>query len=261
MPCACEPEVGALEPPTGHLPWVERIRDALREGRLRLWGQEIRGLSAGAQPGRWAEVLLRLDEDGEVLPPAAFVPAAEEARLMPALDRWVVETSLGWLAGMAGGPDRLAINLSGQSLADRRFLDHVLAAFERTGVEPRRICFELTETAAVADLAEAARLVAALRERGCRFALDDFGSGLSSFSYLKRLPFDLLKIDGSLVKEMTREATARVLVEAIHGIGRRLGMETVAESVEDEATLGALEALGVEYAQGYVIAAPRPLPG
>jgi EAL domain-containing protein (putative c-di-GMP-specific phosphodiesterase class I) len=258
---ACEPEAGVFARRPGQFGWVERIHQALGEGRFRLWSQEIRGLADGAAAGRWAEVLLRLHEDGRIIPPEIFVPAAEADGVMPALDRWVVGTAVEWLAANPRTVDHLAINLSGQSLADERFEGHVLGVLERAGVAPGRVCFEITETATIADLEQAARTVGALRRRGCRFALDDFGSGLSSFTYLTRLPFDLLKIDGSLVREMTRETTDRVLVEAILHIGRRLGMETVAESVEDEATLEALRAMGVEYAQGYAVAPPRPLPG
>ena len=152
-----------------------------------------------------------------------------------------------------------AINLSGQSIGEASFLDYVLAELADAGIAPARLCFEITETAAVANLARATRFIAVLKGLGCRFVLDDFGSGLSSFAYLKNLRVDFLKIDGEFVRGMVGDSVQRALVESIHQIGHVMGIQTIAESVENQATLAALRTIGVDYAQGYEIAAPEPL--
>jgi EAL domain-containing protein (putative c-di-GMP-specific phosphodiesterase class I) len=153
----------------------------------------------------------------------------------------------------------VAINLSGQSLGDRQFLEFVEQQIENWAVPLDRICFEITETAAISNLSHAKRFFSALKPRGCRFALDDFGSGLSSFAYLKTLPVDFLKIDGSFVKDMVRDPIDHATVEAIHRIGHVMGIETIAESVENGRILAQLKAIGVNYAQGYALGKPRPL--
>ncbi|MGH9360678.1 MAG: EAL domain-containing protein, partial [Thermoanaerobaculia bacterium] len=248
---------------SGELQWVQRIPRALEEGRFLLYCQTIQPLSpAATEP--LCEILLRLcDEAGELVSPAAFIPAAERYRLVGAIDRWVVRAALAALAGghVSGDPATcFAINLSGQSLGDEAFLDHVLAELGASGVPPARLLFEVTETAAVANLARARRTIAALRGLGCRFVLDDFGSGLSSFAYLKNLPVDFLKIDGEFVRGMTAGSVERALVASIHQIGHLMGIRTIAESVEDRETLEAVRALGIDYAQGFGIARPEPLP-
>jgi len=253
----------------GQMQWVARIHRALDENRLRLWYQEIRpisarALAADAPPGDRYELLVRMvDERGDPVPPMAFLPAAERYHLMPAIDRWVVEHALEFIERCyAGGARRLAsasVNLSGASVGDPNFLEFLKCLLACSRVEPQTLCFEITETTAVADLARASRFIAALKEIGCRFSLDDFGSGMSSFAYLKNLPVDYLKIDGGFVKNLHRDPIDAAMVEAIHRIGEVMGIATIAEFVENPEILERLRAIGVDYAQGYGIARPRPL--
>ncbi len=254
---------GALLRHHGQMRWARRIREALNEDRWQLWLQPYRALSPDCAGVRPAEFLLRMvDEDGTVVAPGEFLPAAERYHLMPDVDRWVVRSALAALAGGHPGVRDLnlcGINLSGQSLGDESFLPYVTDCLEASGVAAARVCFEVTETAAVANLAQAMRFMSVLRERGCRFALDDFGSGLSSFAYLKNFPVDYLKIDGAFVRDMAEDPVDHAMVEAIHQVGRVLRMRTVAEFVEDEATLTELRRLGVDFAQGYAVARPAPL--
>ena len=194
--------------------------------------------------------------------PVVFLPAAERYNLIGRLDRWVVGAALEWLASAAAPPHLVSlcsINLSGQSLADDELLAFIHQRLRKTGVDPTRICFEVTETAAIANLARATRFIHDLKQVGCRFALDDFGSGLSSFAYLKTLPVDFLKIDGLFVKDMVHDPVDRAMVRSINEIGHLMGKLTIAEFVEDDATLAMLQDIGVDYAQGYGIGKPRPI--
>jgi len=246
----------------GEMEWVDRLQRALAEDRFLLYAQPIHALSAGGSALHHVEVLVRLrSERDELVPPMAFVPAAERYNLMPAIDRWVLRNAFGLLAAnlrRAGArhPGLCAINLSGASINDESFLDFVLAEFLRAGLPHSLVCFEITETTAVTSLSKAADFIAALRGLGCRFALDDFGAGVSSFSYLKHLPVDYVKIDGSFVRDMAHDPVDRAMVEAIHSIGHVMGKQTVAESVESVEILDLLRAIGVDYAQGYGIARP-----
>jgi len=208
------------------------------------------------------EILLRmLDEAGRLILPGAFLPAAERYGLMLALDRWVVRSSLEALSDMSNGNSdhAFAINVSGQSLGAADFLDYVTEQIAATRVSPHRLCFEITETSAISELAHAIRFIETLKERGCKFALDDFGTGLSSFSYLKALPVDYLKIDGGFVKAMATDAIDEGMVEAVHHIGHIMGITTVAEWVESHAIRQKLGHIGVDYGQGYALGYPRPL--
>ena len=244
----------------GQMSWVARLQQALEEDRFVLYRQPIMALGQGC--GSHDELLLRLcTEDGALIPPMAFIPAAERYGLMPALDRWVIRRALAThkLRYPPGGlPALVAINLSGTSICDESFLPFVLEQFALTGVAPSEICFEITETAAIANLTEATVLIRALKAIGCKFSLDDFGSGMSSFTYLKHLPVDYLKIDGSFVKDMMDDPVDRAMVEAIHRIGHVMGLQTIAEFVESDAIIAALREIGVDYAQGYAIGKPVP---
>jgi len=246
----------------GEIEWVDRLTRAFEEERFRLYFQEIYPLPLG-QPCRRREILLRMvDDDGRVVPPMAFIPAAERYNLMPTLDRWVVRTSFEWLARNREElcPDALlSINLSGQSLGDEAFADFVLDEIHKHGIDARHVCFEITETAAIANLSRALRLMNTLRAAGCRFSLDDFGSGMSSFAYLKTLPVDSIKIDGAFVRDMLTDAVDFAMVEAITRIGHVMGLATIAEYVENEEIARRLTALGVDYAQGYGLHRPQPL--
>ena len=248
----------------GQMAWVAQIHRALEQDRFRLWAQEIQPVGAAACAGDHFEVLLRMvDAEGRLVPPMAFLPAAERYHLMPAIDRWVVRTALAMLgAAYRGNGRRLvcaSLNVSGASVGDEHFFVCVRDCLAEHAIDPRTICFEITETAAIANLRGATGFIGELKALGCRFALDDFGSGMSSFAYLKSLPVDYLKIDGCFVKEMDRDPVARAMVEAIHRVGHVMGIATVAEFVENDAIRAALAEIGIDYAQGYGVARPRPL--
>jgi diguanylate cyclase (GGDEF)-like protein/PAS domain S-box-containing protein len=245
---------------SGEMNWVARINRAFDENRFRLHWQAIEPLQAGLRQERHGEILLRMiDDHGVLVPPAAFLPAAERYNLMPRVDRWVVRQSLRWLADHPEESQCGAINLSGQSLGDEQLLDFVIEQLRHTAIAPGRICFEITETAAIANLTKAIRFIGALRERGCRFSLDDFGSGLSSFGYLKNLPVDFLKIDGGFVRNITRNSIDQAMVAAINNIGHVMGLATIAEFVESDDIKALLCAQGVDFGQGYGIARPVAL--
>ncbi len=248
----------------GEIQWVGRIHKALEDNRLRLVWQEIRPLGT-REDGRHVEVLLRmLDEEGQEIMPMAFIPAAERYQLMPMLDRWVIDNTLNkcaeYLASRRPEDHCLfAINLSGASLKDQEFKRQLISRLEEMPNLGGLLCFEITETAAIGNLAVANKFILELRRLGCRFALDDFGSGLSSFSYLKNLSVDYLKIDGAFVRDMAHDEVDRAMVEAIHRIGHEVGLKTIAEFVESEQTLVLLKRIGVDYAQGNYVHAPQPL--
>lgn len=204
------------------------------------------------------EILLRMrDDDGKLLPPAAFVSAAERYNQIQAIDRWVVRKSLGWLATHPG--HRASINLSGQSVGDADLLAFVRGEFDASSVAPTRVCFEITETAAMSDPASAVRFMGALRDIGVTFALDDFGVGLSSFTYLKKLPVDVVKIDGSFTKTLLTDPVNRAIVESITRIAKVCGLETVAEWVENDEVMTAIGLIGIDKAQGWHVGLPTPI--
>ena len=209
-------------------------------------------------------MLLRLrDEDGKLVQPGSFMAAAERYGLMPLIDRWVVRNAFALLAERltSSAPFQLsscAINLSGATFADDDFVEYVRRQFDIYRVPPAMICFEITETSAIADLPSARRFIQALKKLGCRFSLDDFGTGMSSFSYLKHLPVDFIKIDGSFITEMLNSKIDRAMVEMIVYIARVTGKRTVAEFVESDGIIAALREIGVDYAQGYGIGKPAP---
>jgi len=256
------PEDQELAQRQGEMGWIGRIRKALEEDRFILYSQPILPLSPSLHAKTHCEILLRLkDENDQIVPPIVFIPAAERYGLMPAIDRWVIRNALALHAQRAkmGVEDEMyAINLSGTSMGDVDFLPFVREQFQLTRVPPQSICFEITETAAIANLAKAAVLIRTLRDLGCRIALDDFGSGMSSFSYLKHLPVDYLKIDGSFVKDMDKNPIDHAMVEAINRVGQVMRIETIAEFVESEETLQRLKLMGVDFAQGYAIGKPAP---
>jgi len=261
-----QPNDLAVAEQKGQMRWVHRIQDVLERNRFRLYFQVIAPIHdiADERGKLHGEVLVRmLDDDGTLIGPGSFIPAAERYSLMTAIDSWVVENTLQTLARHVDHlPDRISacsINLSGQSLSDDRFMSSLVKMIDELGVPPELLCFEITETAVISNLSNATHLIATLRNMGCRFALDDFGVGLSSFGYLKNLAVDYLKLDGCFIKNMTKDSIDRAMVQSINHIGQTMKIKTIAEFVEDEETLAALREIGVDYAQGYQIAEPRPL--
>jgi len=250
----------------GQMQWVQRIQHVLEQNRFRLYFQPIAKLQP-EEDGRnttHGEVLLRmLDEENRIVGPGAFIPSAERYLIMPAIDRWVISNTFRMLTlDKDKVVDRIStccINLSGQSLSDERFLDFLVHEIRESGVPPGLLCFEITETAVIANLCNASRLISRMRKMGCRFALDDFGVGLSSFGYLKNLAVDYLKLDGCFVKNMVQDNIDHAMVKAINHIGHTMDIKTIAEFVEDEETLEAVREVGVDYAQGYAIAKPTPI--
>ncbi len=261
-------EADTMNQRIGEMHWVMRIKAAIQENRLLLYQQPIAPTQAAAFGGPahggplHFEILLRgLDANGKLYMPGDFLPAVERYNLGATVDRWVVEAALAWLAqhGEALGEVLCAINLSGQSVGEPAFLEFVEGRLEASGVPAETVCFEITESAAIRNLAAARRLMAALRQRGCRFSLDDFGSGLSSFAYLRNLDVDFVKLDGVFIKSITTDAVNRATVKCIVDLARAMGKETIAEFVEDAATISVLEGLGVDYVQGYAIGGPEPI--
>jgi diguanylate cyclase (GGDEF)-like protein/PAS domain S-box-containing protein len=248
----------------GEMRWVERLNVALDSGSFVLVAQEIRPIAPAPQigtrhsPPRRFEMLMRMvAPDGAWIPPMAFIPAAERYGLMPGVDRWVIAQACRELAALRSTGRRLPvcmINLSGASVSDPSLADYVSSCLRQYGLPGPQIGFELTETAAIGNLASASQLMTRLRGLGSPIALDDFGSGMSSFSYLKALPIDFLKIDGAFVRDIATDPVDRAVVEAIQRIGHVMGIQTIAESVENEAALQALTAIGVDYAQGIHVA-------
>ncbi len=260
-----QPDDSALALRQGEMQWVHRISKTFDERRFYLARQAVVPLNPelGEQPHY--EILLRmLSEDGSHILPSDFIPAAERYDMMRDIDRWVIKSSFELIQGQAHVSyrgNRIAsiynINLSGHSLNDEAYR-FIIAQLEETGIDPGRICFEITETAAIDNLGYATSLIRRLKKLGCRFALDDFGSGLSSFGYLKTLPVDYLKIDGSFVRDMTNDLISQAMVESINHIGHVMGLRTIAEGVENDIILAKVRELGIDYAQGYAISDPQP---
>jgi diguanylate cyclase (GGDEF)-like protein/PAS domain S-box-containing protein len=240
--------------------WAARINNALEEGRFELFRQTILPLQT-PETGSHYELLLRMrDEAGKIVSPDNFMTAAERYGITPSIDRWVIENAFRWLVSEADEREKLtmcSINLSGQSLGDDKFLPYVIDQFHRSGLDATKICFEITETAAIASFSQANRFIQALKELGCKFALDDFGTGLSSFGYLKHFPVDFLKIDGSFVKEILHDPIDREMVRSINEIGHLTGKRTIAEFAENQEIINMLQSLGVDYAQGYGVSQPQ----
>jgi len=247
----------------GEMRWVSRITQGLEDNNFTLYRQDIVPIGKNLASGEHYEVLIRMkDEEGALAMPNSFLPAAERYNLMPKLDRWVTKTIFEWLSDTNDSQADLemcSINLSGHSVGDDKFLQYTINLFEKYNIEPSKICFEITETATIVNLTSATRFIRALKKKGCRFALDDFGSGMSSFLYLKNLPVDFLKIDGGFVKDITHDPMDLALVRSINDIGHVVGMKTIAEFVESDEVLKKLKILGVDYAQGYHFGQPKEL--
>jgi diguanylate cyclase (GGDEF)-like protein/PAS domain S-box-containing protein len=246
----------------GELNWATRLQHALEHGEFELHGQRI--VSPGNDDTHYYEMLVRLREaDGRLVPPMAFLPAAERYGLMPALDKTVIVRALqmhGEMQAASRKPVKFAINLSGASLSDPKLLDFIRDAMSKHKVAPHLICFEITETVAIGNLQVAVRLMSELKSLGCTLSLDDFGSGMSSFSYLKQLPVDVVKIDGSFVRNMLVNPVDYAMVEAVNNIAHQMGLKTLAEYVESPELIAALSEMGVDMLQGYGVGIPEALP-
>ena len=245
----------------GELEWVPRLQQALLENRFVLYSQQILSIGGHLPQMSHHELLVRMvDEYGKAVPPMAFIPAAERYSIMPMIDQWVVQNAFTAISSL--GPDcgTYAINISGTSIGDERFLEFVREQFRNHDMPPRSICFEITETAAIANFDKAARFFGEMKSLGCLFSLDDFGAGMSSFGYLKHLPVDFIKIDGSFVKDVAQDPVAVAMVRAINDVGHVMGKKTIGEFVDGESVLSTLREIGVDFAQGNWISPPTPFP-
>ena len=246
----------------GEMQWAQRINQALESDNFELFSQTIKPIKSSTNAH--FEILLRMkDSNGKYIQPDAFIPAAERYQLMVSIDRWVIANTLKALKNiptdMQWSSYVCSINLSGQSLTDTSLLEFIIQNIDDNNINPENICFEITETAAIANLTSAGRFINVLRDMGIRFSLDDFGSGLSSFDYLKNLNIDYLKIDGSFVKDINRDRVDFAMVKSINQIGHLMGVETIAEFVESTEIMQVLKKLNVDYGQGFYIASPLPL--
>jgi diguanylate cyclase (GGDEF)-like protein/PAS domain S-box-containing protein len=248
----------------GEIHWLQKLQGALRDNKFELYFQPIVHARAGGVSGPALEVFVRLQSDnGEPgVPPSQFIRAAERYRLMPLVDRWVVQAVLSAL-GRGGlklpAGHSVAINIAGQTLADVEFLEFVVDCFDHTGASPGDICFEVTESSVVASLDHARRFIQVLHGMGCEFALDDFGSGLSSFANLKTLPMDYLKIDGSFIRNLAVDTVNQAVVAAMIDLSRSLNFRVVAEQVEDQSSLDTVKRMGIDFVQGFIVGRPQRL--
>ena len=258
------PNDDELEKRRGEMQWVARINQAIEEDRLCLFYQDIIPVKEPADKNkRHFELLLRIKSaDGDYILPGAFLPAAERYNLSVNIDQWVIDTALAWLISEPRIIDtvaRCSINISGVSLSNEYFLKSYVEKIGQSHIPAEKLCFEITETAAISNLTHARTFINQMRQMGCSFALDDFGSGLSSFAYLKNLPVDLIKIDGAFIQDLTVDLFDYEMVSAINRLGHAMEKKTIAEFVENNQILHMLDEIGVEYAQGYGISKPKPL--
>jgi EAL domain-containing protein (putative c-di-GMP-specific phosphodiesterase class I) len=262
------PEDGDMSGKHGELAVVSQINRAFELGQFRLYRQPIVPLAGGAQQPNYEVLVRMIDKAGNLVPPTGFMPAAERYNLLTSIERWVISSLIEylhtqWEAGVIPRESTergyYAVNLSGASINDKSLPDFLRTLLRRYQLPAGLLCFEITETTAISNLTAAAELMQELKGMGCRFALDDFGTGMSSFAYLKYLPVDVLKIAGMFVKDMATDPMDYAIVDAINRISHILGMQTVAEEVEDEETLAKIKALRIDCAQGYFIAAPEAI--
>ncbi|MCG8378969.1 MAG: EAL domain-containing protein [Proteobacteria bacterium] len=248
----------------GEMQWVSRINQSLKDGTLALYYQSISPIDPARNIPPLFEFLIRMKDGDNIIPAHEFLPAAEQYNLSSQIDRWVIDTTKNWLTNPQNKDSfsgLLTINLSGHSLGNADFLSYLISQLEGSQLQPEILCFEITETATITNLNSAVEFMNRLKELGCKFALDDFGSGLSSFAYLKNLPIDFLKIDGMFVRDIVQDKIACSMVKSINEIGQVMGMFTIAEWVENQDILDKLKEIGVDYVQGYHINHPQPLIG
>lgn len=259
------PDDEAIQKHRGQLTWVGKLKTAFETGQFELYAQPIHALEAREFLKAYShyEILLRLfDSDGTPISPDEFIPAAEYYSMMPKLDRWVVTELLSKIKCLDKNKGLVfAVNLSSQSLDDPKFLPFVLDAIRREGVSPKMLCFEITERLAINNFELARKFIDTLKKLGCSFSLDDFGTGVSSFAYLKELPVDYLKIDGSFIKDIVTDDVARAMVQSINQVGQLMSLKIIAEYVENEQIISILRDMGIDYGQGYGISKPMPIAG
>jgi len=252
------PDDATMETQVGEMQWAASITEALETNRFRLFAQPIQACCAQTTAAR-LEILLRLQDGDESVPPGAFLPAAERYSLSTKLDYWILDNVLLWFQNNPAVVQRMdmcSINLSGLSLCDEGFLQYAMERISAADFPGHKLCFELTETAATSNLTQATGFIHKLKQHGCHFALDDFGSGMSSFAYLRNLPVDMVKIDGNFVRDIADNAIDRMMVKSIRDIANMMGKQTTAESVENQATLNVLREIGVDFAQGFYLGKP-----
>jgi diguanylate cyclase (GGDEF)-like protein len=247
----------------GEMQWVSRLTRAIEEDQFALYYQPIIPCASKATSGKHMEILLRMiDDDGSVVPPGSFLPAAEKYNMASNIDRWVIEHAMKWLVANTaqdGWPVTISVNLSGQTTGSPDMLKFIIEKMDETGVSPEHIIFEITEAAAITNITSTTSFMLTLRGCGCRFSLDNFGSGLSSFAYLKKLPVDYLKIDGTFVRDILSDPVDYAIVKSINELAQLLGKETIAEFVETLEVAEELRMMGVNHVQGYAYAKPEPL--
>ena len=243
--------------------WIQKIKDAIIDDSFELYFQELKNINPKYPTPKTIEILIRLNSNGKVVGPDSFMPTAERYNLMPMIDEWVISKSFDFIKEYTkthSSDIRVAINLSGQSLSEDSVLNLITNKLRKNKeLKKELICFEITETAAIANMSKAIEFIASIKQMGCKFSLDDFGSGLSSFSYLKNMPVDNIKIDGVFIREINTDPVNRVFVESIHNISKIMGIKTTAEYVENEDILNCITEIGIDYAQGYHISKPIPV--
>lgn len=253
----------SLQKQHAQMQWATILQQAIDDDHFELFAQPITALATGTESGLHFEVLLRMrDHSGELIPPGTFIPAAERYGVITQIDRWVVRQVCSWMTAQREHIDRIhtiAINLSGKSIGDHSFHRYVGELLDSSGIAAHKLCFEITETAAIENMSTALDFFQALRQRGARISLDDFGSGMSSMAYLRSLPVDYVKIDGQFVKDIVTDPVDRAMVRSINEIAHLMGKQTIAEFVESEAILLLLQELGVDFSQGYHTGKPRPI--
>ena len=252
-----------LQQRQGEMQWVSRLTRALEEQRFELFYQPIIPCALRHNTIRQIEIMLRLiDEDGSIIAPATFMPAAEKYNLSASIDRWVIANTLDWLAANSGDgslPLTVFINITGQTIGNSEMLRFIIDKMDETGVAPESVVFEITESTAITNITAATSFMLTLKGCGFRFSLDDFGSGLYSFTYLKKLPIDFLKIDGTYIRDVLSDPVDYAMVRSINELGQLLGKETIAEFVESLDVAEELRSIGIDYVQGHAYAKPLPL--
>ena len=247
----------------GQMQWLSRLNTALADNRFTLYFQPIVPCASTTRHDKHVEILLRMiDEDGSIIAPGVFFPTAEKYDISQDLDRWVIEHAMAWLAGESTGshwPIRITINLSARSVGNQAMVNYIIEQAGLNGIDPARVCFEMSETSVTANLTAATSFMLTLRACGFRFSLDDFGNGLSSFTCLKKLPVDYLKIDGALVRDFMFDPVDRAMVRAINELGHLLGKKTIAKYVESLEVVDELKKIGVDHVQGYFYSQPQSL--